>query len=1454
MNCSLAFEDEFGPQARDCYGGYDFTLLFEESVMTIGPVGLLLLFLARRVIYLYRKSTRDGSSDGAHLAKLMSYGWFAAIQTAILVSWTSGHELKTRTTIPAAALNLVAALALGLASHFEHTRSVKPPLLIEIYLLFTLAFDAVRLRTLWAMGYHGHIFKLLMISDIWKAVLLVQEAWSRALGSLEQEYSPEEKVGWINRRMFWWVNPLLFLGSKKDLQADDLFTLNHSLQSEVCSRSFSKVWQNANPATKEKSNGLLKVLAWEYKLVLLTAAIPRLCFTAFTFAQPFLIDAVIKYLQTDSAKQRRNDGYGLLGAYILVYVGLGISEACYQHITYRTIVLMRGCLVPLIYEKTLSMDPKTAEEYAPVTLMSADIEKIAFGMRYMHEAWGNIVEIALALWLLYRELNYGGLSPILIAVVCGAAAATMAPAVGRRQATWVQGIQKRIDVTTYMINSMKSLKLEGLTPWFMKFVQDLRVQEIGYASKFRSFLTYAVSLSFATSVISPVVGFGIFIALSRYDSGPELTTQRAFTTLSLFTVLQNPMSMLLQAVPNLISAVGSIERVRVFLMAEDTKEVGFLSSFTSEQTLFPEMDNIRDLEMKDTEMQNAVEAQNWSVGWVSTREPVIKRMTFKIRPSSLTIITGPTGCGKSTLLAGLRGETAVTKGYMKCRYPEAAFCSQEPWLQNGTILSNILGPLTYEPRWFREVTQASGLRQDLRSMPMGVQTVVGSKGLSLSGGQKHRVALARALYSRQPLLLLDDIFSGFDAETEKLVIARLFSEGGFCTKHNLTTILATHSTRLSSNADYTITLDSKVHFSEKEGSIVSSLPGPSTGDHPMEPILNDARLSWIVRQSNPDVPHELAAQLETSDSSRRTGDVTIYKYYLDMVGRFNSFLFFVAVAIFTFSLAFPSVWVQWWAAANEKHPYKDLSMYIGVYAFLAVMAELSLFLGCWHMISNMVPRASRKLHKILLRTVLNAPISFFHSTDSGVTTNKFSQDMQLVDMELPLALVETSVALMSAIAQLLIVFITGKYLAAIIPLCLAVFYFLQKFYLRTSRQLRFMELEAKSPLYSNFMETVNGLVTIRAFGWQNNFLNNICGLTDASQRPYYLLFVIQRWLTLVLDMVVAGMATLIVGLAVGVPGSIGAGSAALGLLNIISLSESLKQLISNWTVLETSIGAVSRVRQFEDDVQPEDRPDGHIEVPPRWPERGDIKFFNVSAAYRPDSDPVLNDVTLSISAGEMVAICGPSGSGKSSLIQLLFRLLEPDNGQITIDGLDINSISCQDIRSSLSCISQSVTILPGTVRQNIDPLSRETDESITNVLKEVKLWDIVSTQLGGLDGQVQEESFSQGQKQLLRLAAAMLRKSKVVVLDEATSSVDPETDALMQRLIRTAFAGCTVIAVVHRLHTIIDFHKVVVVESGRIVECGAPKELLAENGLFSQLYGKGTATPSVGPETSWLKV
>ncbi|EED20873.1 multidrug resistance protein, putative [Talaromyces stipitatus ATCC 10500] len=1287
-----------------------------------------------------------------NINRQVSYVVLASIQTTLVVLWSLPGREKARSTLPAAILGVAAALALGVLSNLEHARSIKPPALIEIYLFFTILLDAVRARTIWKLSSDKTVFIVFIISMFVKFALFVQESWPRQSYPSSDSYTPEEKAGWLNRRLFWWINPLLLLGTRKSLEMKDLPELSHDLRSQECWKSFSESWKEASPIFKTKCNGLLLFSCWAFKSMLLKAVVPRLCFTGFTFAQPFLIDAVTKYLQNSASEANLSQGHLLILAYIIVYIGIAISEACYQYMTYRTIILMRGCLVPLIYEKTLSIKMKAGQESAPLTLMSADIEKIAFGMRYMHEAWGNVIEIALALWLLYDQLKYGGLSPILIATLCGIVAATMAPAIGHRQAKWVNSIQKRLGVTSYMINSMKSLKLEGLTSWFMNSIQNLRIDEIKYGNQFRSFLIYAVSLSFGTTVISPVVGFGIFVATSN---GP-LTTHKAFTTLALFSVLQTPMSMLLQAVPNLISALGSLERIRLFLLTEDPpQEITYKTLHKSDQTL----DTLIELKFTQAEHPNTIVAENWSTGW-DHDVPIIKNITFRIDSSSLAVICGPTGCGKSTFLAGLQRETPYENGHLRCQTLGAAYCAQEPWLQNGTITDNVIGPSAYEARWYREVVEASGLSKDINLLPLGSHTMVGSKGLSLSGGQKHRVALARALYSRKALLLLDDIFSGFDTGTERLVMTNLFAEDGFCKKHKVTVILVTHSANAISFADQVISLDKKGHLIENDGSLLSVSMKMSTTDLHEDAVDKGNMRHGIARNSNLQV--ELAAQVETAEASQKIGDYEIYQYYLGIVGWLNTIVFFVAVAVFTFGLTFPSVWVQWWAAADEKDPNHHLALYLGVYSFLAVLAEVALFLGlltqCTHLMSNMIPRASQKLHFILLETVLRAPMSFFNSTDSGVTINRFSQDLQLVDMELPLAIVETTAAFALCIAQLIIIFVTGKYIAAIIPLCLAVFYLLQKFYLKTSKQLRFMELEAKSPLYSKFMETVSGLTTIRAFGWQKHFLEQNCSLTDASQNPYYLLFVIQRWLTLVLDFTVGGIAVLIVGVAVGAHGSIGAGSAALGLLNIINLSESFKQLISNWTVLETSIGAVSRVKQFKVDVQPEQELEDPLIVSESWPENGHIEFHNVSASYSQDGKPVLSNMNLSISAGEKVAICGPSG-----------RSLEASEGTVAIDGLDISTVSHDQIRSSICCIPQEVTILPGTIRQNIDPRGISHDNDIVEVLKEVRLWDRISTGLGGLDGYIHGDTFSQGQRQLLRLASAVLRIRKVVVLDEATS-------------------------------------------------------------------------------------
>lgn len=394
---------------------------------------------------------------------------------------------------------------------------------------------------------------------------------------------------------------------------------------------------------------------------------------------------------------------------------------------------------------------------------------------------------------------------------------------------------------------------------------------------------------------------------------------------------------------------------------------------------------------------------------------------------------------------------------------------------------------------------------------------------------------------------------------------------------------------------------------------------------------------------------------------------------------------------------------------------------------------------------------------------------------------------------------------------------------------------LQKFYLRTSRQLRLLDLEAKSPLYTQFIETLTGLTTIRAFGWTEEFREQNLALLDNSQRPMYLLLCVQRWLGLVLDLLVTVMAVVLMILVVKLRNDISPGYVGLALLNVTNFNQTLATIIKTWTALETSFGAISRLMHFSADAKSENLPAEHQEVPDDWPAYGNVNFTNVTAAYTTDSPSVVQNITLHIKAGERIGVCGRSGSGKSSLIASLFRMLEIDsNSSITIDGIDITTISRQTVRSRLNAIPQEPFFFRGSVRLNTDPFQLHPDAAIITALRKVHLWDLVAAK-GGLDAALDAAFFSHGQRQLFCLARAILRRSRVVVLDEATSSVDTASDALMQRVIRDEFGGCTIIAVAHRLDTIMDFDRIAVLGEGKLLECGSPGELM-KGGRLRDLY------------------
>jgi ATP-binding cassette subfamily C (CFTR/MRP) protein 1 len=598
---------------------------------------------------------------------------------------------------------------------------------------------------------------------------------------------------------------------------------------------------------------------------------------------------------------------------------------------------------------------------------------------------------------------------------------------------------------------------------------------------------------------------------------------------------------------------------------------------------------------------------------------------------------------------------------------------------------------------------------------------------------------------------------------------------------------------------------------------------------------------------------------------RRTGDTAVYTYYIRAIGWIPTLLFVTAIGCFIFCQAFPSIWINWWADANEDHPNERLGYWLGIYAMLGGLALIFLLAGCWQMIVTMVPLSGNAFHWSLLRTVLDAPMSFFAVTDSGITINRFSQDLQLIDMDLPITALNTFATFVMCIAQMILVAVGSYYTAIAFPFLIASLWLVQRVYLRTSRQLRFMDLEAKSPLYAQFTETLLGLATLRAFGWRGALEEKHHELLDRSQRPYYLLYSVQRWLTFVLDMFVASIAVLLLIIVSQLRGVLKSGMIGVALVNVILFSQYLKLLMMFWTNLETHIGAISRIKAFTSHTESEHLPEEKEEAPEAWPSRGSIAFENVSAGYK-RSENVLKNLTLSIEAGQKIGICGRTGSGKSSLVSCLFRMIYLNGGRIIIDGVDISTLPREVVRTRLVGVPQDAFLVAGSsVRFNADPAGGLSDAAVEDALRAVELWDIVSEK--GLDAPVEDLHLSHGQQQLFCFARAMLRPSPILVLDEATSSVDAHTDALIQRVMRERFSGHTVLAIVHKLESALDdYDAVALLDGGELREFGSPRELLArgpEASAFAALYaslasgnknkddnGEGSGSSSVGREST----
>jgi ABC-type multidrug transport system fused ATPase/permease subunit len=718
--------------------------------------------------------------------------------------------------------------------------------------------------------------------------------------------------------------------------------------------------------------------------------------------------------------------------------------------------------------------------------------------------------------------------------------------------------------------------------------------------------------------------FAVFSVRARDTGDATLDTARVFTSLSLFALLSEPLASLVMSLATFLGAAGSFTRIQEFLQSSERVDTRKLTKSASE----------------------AIKVEGAAFSWDATKEPQLRGVTLTIPWKKLTMIVGPVGCGKTTLLHAFLGEIPLLEGSVKLGSTSIAYCAQNPWHGNGTIREAIVSGAFFDEKWYERVVRACALTRDLEELPMGDSTRIGSGGIALSGGQSQRIALARSIYARRDILILDDVLSGLDTSTENHVFENLLGNHGILRELGTTVVLVSSSAKRLPYSDHIICLGANGKLSgegsfadlNNTGGYVNSLSlartekGQESNDatskanrgsfiqeyKPVEGALlyskeKQKRSSETSRSSSETLggsPHDAEAQ-----TSRQTGDMQIYLYYVRSVGLWASLIFVVAIAGFVFCISFPNVWVQWWAADNEARPNSRLDYWLGVYAALGGAAIVCLSVSCWQIFITMVPRTGERFHLAMLKTVLSAPMTFFVNTDSGVTINRFSQDLQLIDMELPIAALNTFTTFILCIAQMALIGYGSVYAAVSFPIVLFILYLIQKVYLRTSRQLRLMDLETKAPLYGLFEESLRGLATIRALGWQQTFQEKNHVLLDRSQRPFYLLFAVQRWLTLVLDLLIAGVAVLLIILVVELRGTVSAGGVGLALVGVIQFSQNVKLLVTFWTTLETHIGSVARIKNFTETTRAEDQPEENFMPPPDWPSAGAIELRNLCAAY-----------------------------------------------------------------------------------------------------------------------------------------------------------------------------------------------------------------------------------------------
>jgi ATP-binding cassette subfamily C (CFTR/MRP) protein 1 len=1397
----------------------------------------------------------------------------------------------------------IASLGTVFSVHeLEHERSRVPSGALLFYWLFYILASITKTRSLYIRNFTEHevLFALVTTNLVLATSVFILEVFvpkkQSPYRSVGDEYEcPSEYSNIFSLLSFGWLTPLMKQGYKTYLTEEDLWDLPERNTSKKNGDRFAIKWKET--MRKPNSSVWTTIFACYGKTYICHVPI-KLSADTLGYVQPQLLRMLISFIQSYQTDQPDPPLRGFLIAICMFSVSLSQSVCNNQFMNYVFEMgqTVKAGLTANIYKKALrlSNEGRAAKSTGDiVNLMAVDTQRIADVSRQGHQLWSCPFQIVLCIFSLFQLLGWAGFAGVGVMLILVPANLYIAQLMKRFQRVQMKNKDERTRVTTEILNNIKSIKLYSWTTAFASKLAHIRNEkELRTLRKIGA--TQAAS-RFCWNTTPFLVSCATFTLYVLFSNEP-LAVDLVFPALTLFNLLTMPLTQLPQVISSVVESAVAATRVKSFLTAAELQS-----------------DAVTYLPAAKERGEESVRVREGSFTWGGDQDKeVLSDIEFSARKGELNCIVGRVGSGKSSLLSAILGDLHKIHGEVTLR-GSVAYVAQNAWIMNASVKSNILFGHRYDPEYYDRTIKACALIEDLAILPDGDNTEVGEKGIALSGGQKARLQLARAVYSRADIYVLDDILSAVDQHVGRHIINQVVGPKGLL-RHK-TRILATNSIPVLKEANHILLINNgKIteqgsyweaiaqqgeiaaliktvkSSSESSESPESSTPSPikaTSGMHSDDDSEDDLLSSFAekemmvekegrestssqrrasigsLRKSRKGKGDEEMALLPVSRQivSRQTKEISQKgKVKWSVYGAYARACNLRAVCVWLFSVAAvqslqvgSAVWLKNWAENNEKSSANpEIAKNVGIYFALGISASAMIVIQTMIMWVYCSIQASKKLHEQMAHAMFRSPMSFFETTPIGRILNRFSTDMFRVDEAISRSFSEMFGNGSRALFTIgVICGTTPIFIAALLPLA-ALYSYIQRYYLRSNRELKRLESVSRSPIFAHFQESLGGVSTIRAFKQQQQWAYENENRVDSNLKAFFPAIYANRWLGIRLEFVgslVVFLAATLSILAVINGGGPSAGAVGLAMSYGLQITQSLSMMVRVSVEVETNIVSVERVLEYAnlpseaDEVIHSNRP------APTWPAKGAVQFNDYSMRYRPGLELVLKNISIGFKSKEKIGVVGRTGAGKSSLTLSLFRIIEAASGGIEIDNLDTSIIGLADLRSKLAIIPQDAALFEGTIRDNLDPTHTKSDEQLWEALEHARLKNHVTGMPGGLDAAVQEagSNLSQGQKQLVSLARALLTNSSILVLDEATAAVDVETDALLQETLRSdLFSDRTIITIAHRINTIIDCDRIVVLNRGEVVEFGTPQELINSGGFFFGLAKEAGLIDSAG--------